>query len=717
MVATVWLALVMCWGLGAPVGGGHWSVVASRGIIADNMLTWHIWGPVREYTFVRPPAQLYYAHHPWGTFWVIKGLTKLFGRHLFVPRLEPALMTVASPALLYGIGRGLWGPVPGALAALAYAVLPITLMFGSFPGFEVPLIFGCLLTTWGYVRLAERWKRRWMVVSLAGVLWTANTDWEGCIFLGIVLGTLLVTSYLVPPRYFGRVDTLRFGQWWSIAVCLIGFTLFAYFAYFKHIGAIEDLLKQETKREKGNDIALGQVLDGRSYWIDVCFTPVAVTVGKIALPVFLLRLLLMRRPLEIFPLAILLMAGLQYVRFKNGADVHVYWPQPFAPYWALSLGVLAHAVIGGVRFAMRQRGRFDPRGIVPIVVLASLAILPLGMVRDALLGLRYARETGGRLNDRGRRIFQDIDKSVAAGWMSQRMLGPTRVQVHSSMHGNWSIDWALHRPTVGVDALPNRTSPGEDRYFLADLAFLTSDERRKLADNFHVVAVGQFVLVDREEEHAPADGYSFVSREPTTLEWYLTAGTDPIRTIRPDPWYTWELRDHFGQGPNPKPADPPSTLDEVRIAHNAAVAGGDSALADRYQAQLVDQLDVRPSTKFTDGTLLLGQRYTPGVAPTLDEYFLAAGPAAADIQFDIEAAVQRGPLGSLVGPDPLKKLTGMPLVLPPMQWRGGYIYVDRTEIRHRPGREIFSGFFVSPEKTTPPQPLNGSKHVLLLTLP
>ncbi|MGH7272051.1 MAG: ArnT family glycosyltransferase, partial [Polyangiaceae bacterium] len=149
IAATVWFALAISWGILGPVGGGHWSVVASRGIIAENMLKWGIWGPVRNYTLSRPPVQFYYAHHPWGSFWVIAAFMRVFGRHTFVPRLAPILMSVATPPLLYGIGRSLWGPVPGALAALAYVVLPLTLAFGNFPGFEVPLIFGCLLTTWG----------------------------------------------------------------------------------------------------------------------------------------------------------------------------------------------------------------------------------------------------------------------------------------------------------------------------------------------------------------------------------------------------------------------------------------------------------------------------------------------------------------------------------------------------------------------------------------
>ncbi len=389
LVSTVWLALAVTWGLFAPIGGGHWAIVASRGIMGDNMATWGIWGPVREYTLERPTPQQYYVHHPWGTYWVIGVLTKLFGRHTFVPRLEPVLMCIACPPLLYGIGRALWGPVPGALAACAYAVLPIVLAFGNFPGFEGPLVFGCLVATWGYVRFQERWKHRWMVVSLAGMLWSINADWEAGVFAGTVLGTLLVTSYFM-PRWFGAVNGRRFGQWWALSFCIIVITVMAYLAYVKHIGAVDEFLNQEAKRERGNDLPLRQVLEARRYWIDTSFTPLAILVGKIAVPIFLFRLVFLRRAVEIFPLALLLMATVEYVHFKNGADVHTFWPLPFAPYWALSLGVVGKTVLDLAHFVVARRDVVPPfltKDAIALGVLGVLGLVPLLILPDGIRGL------------------------------------------------------------------------------------------------------------------------------------------------------------------------------------------------------------------------------------------------------------------------------------------------------------------------------------------
>jgi hypothetical protein len=715
--ATAWFAVAVSWGLFGPVTGGHASVVGSRGIMGENMVLWHIWAPVREYTFGPPTPATYYPDHPFATYWVIGGLTKLFGRHPFVPRLEPILMSVATPPLLYAIGRWLWGPLAGALCALVYVTLPITLAFGSFPGFEVPLVFGCLLTMWGYLHFTEKWQTRWLLVSLVGVTWTANTDWQGSVFLGVVLGSLMVMHYLL-PRWFGSPPGRPFGQWWALTASITTVTVLVYLAYFVHIEAVDKILAQEALRERGREAPLLQVLGARSYWIDLAFTPVGVTMGKIALPIFLFRVIFMKRTVEVFPLAILVMSAISYARFKNGADAHFYWPLPFAPYCAMSFGVVATAVVAIGKWVLGHYGWADPRRMLIVGTFSAAGALALAMLPDGVRGLSYGRATGGRFNDRGRRIFQDLDKSVALEWMTRQMEGAPRVQLHSSMHWNWSNDWALHRPVAGVDGLPSRVaSMVEDRYFVADLKFVSAADYQKLAAQFHLIVVEQYALVDRVSPWAPADGYVLDSREPTALEWYFVSGVDPILSVRSDPWYTWEIREQFGQTPNPPPDAAPATPEELRIAHNVAVAAGDSDRADALEAQLVSRLQVYAATKFTDGTRLLGVRFLPGVDPFIEVYFEAAGPTADEDQFDIESYVQRRPIVSLLLADEKVRTVGRPLVPPPKLWKRGFVYVDRTEIRKRPGRETYVGFFTAPEKMRPPMPLDGSTKIRLLTLP
>jgi hypothetical protein len=58
----------------------------------------------------------------------------------------------------------------------------------------------------------------------------------------------------------------------------------------------------------------------------------------------------------------------------------------------------------------------------------------------------------------------------------------------------------------------------------------------------------------------------------------------------------------------------------------------------------------------------------------------------------------------------------MPLAIPPRMWKTGFIYASHTEIRHRPGRERFVGFFVGGPDLSRPKPVDGARDVPLLTL-
>ena len=692
--ATLWFAIAVTWGLFARIGGGHDAQIATRAIIAENMRQWHILAPVKDYTLERPGPDVFYVHHPWGMFWLIAAFAEVLGRGTWVPRLVGILLSIATPPLLYGIGRALWGPVSGAISALAYVVLPIALAFGDLPGFEVPVIFSCLLATWGYLRFAERWQRRWMVVSLVGILALANSDWQGVVFVGAVLVSLAAGAMLL-PQWFAGVRLRPFAEWWMLASLLSAGTLLGYVVYFQHAGALDSLVQSETQRARGADtVSLADSLRFRSYWIDATFTPLAVTIGKIAAPIFVARVLVWRRLNEIFPLAILLMAVVEYVKFKNGADVHIYWPMPFAPYWALSMGMLSAVAIGVARWNLEILGRYREQRLVPIAAFAVFGLVALIVLPDGISGLRYAKATAGRFNEKGRRIFDDVDMSQAMEWMATRMEPKTVVAMLTDLYSREyrAQEWALHRPVRGAVFSQYASTPGQERYFVGDLRFLSAEDQRRAAATFHLVTLGPYLFIDRSAPNTPLEAYSFDEREPNLFEWYFESPSEPIRTVRPDPWRTWELRQHYEQTPNSPPGQAPVTLDEIRIAHNLAVATDDAAAAATWEARLLSSLDTRVAASFSDGTRLLGQRFVRGVDPTLELYFLADGPLMNEFLFEVVSSMEARAL-SLVPADPKVKQYGPPFVISPRLWRKGFIYVDRVDIRRRPGREHFAGFF------------------------
>jgi len=717
VAATVWYALAVVWCLAAHIGNGHDALTGSRGIMADNMIHWGIWGPVREYELDRPGTDLYYTHHPFGTYWVVAIFARVLGRHEWVPRLVPVLMSIASPPLLYGIARRLWDPVCGALTALAYSVVPITLAFGNLAGFEVPTVFACLLTTWGYLRFAERWQKRWMLVSLLGVLWGANVDWNYVLFLGPVLGGLAIGYLFLPSRWVGRIPARPFSQWALLAAAIATITVVGWFWYFHKINAITGLLESDFKRSKGSELPIDSVVASRRYWIDVTFTPLAVLLGKIAVPILVLRVFLARRVNEIFVLAIWTMGFVTYTKFKNGADVHIYWPFAFGAYFALAMGMLAWCAMWLSRWIFARLKRPDTRGLVPLVTLGYMGLVPLLILPDGIEALHYARQTGGRFNEKGARDFRDVDKAEALMWMSERMVPDVIVELHDGMHSTWANDWAVRHKLKGLSGPPNTDAPALERYYVADLEFMAPLDQKKMFDTFKVVVVDHFAMVDRSAPKGPAEAYVFDEREPTLLEWYFRYGTQPVRTVRPDAWATWEMRDAWSQTPNPPPTGTPETLEQIRIAHNIAVSAGQAKAAEDYQEQLVARIDTSISAAFNDGTRLLGLKYTPGVAPALALFFRAAGTPADEVSFAIASVVDaRKPL-SLVPPDDRIKQLGAPFLMSTRVWRVGYIYSERCEVHHRAGRERFAGRFEPLAKDgKAPKPLDGSSEVPLLTI-
>jgi hypothetical protein len=300
--------------------------------------------------------------------------------------------------------------------------------------------------------------------------------------------------------------------------------------------------------------------------------------------------------------------------------------------------------------------------------------------------------------------------------MAARMERHTLVLVHDGLKPTYAYDWVLRTQLKKEGGVPAPGAFDNERYFLADMRYLSAEDQQRLASNFHVVAVGPFLMVDRAAPNAPIDGYSFSEREPNLLEWYLVSAWDPIRTVRPDPWRTWELRDQFGQTPNDVPATPPVTPEELRIAHNAALAIGDEARAKEYENALRAQVRVSVGVPFTDGSALIGERYTKGAADTLALYFRAAGPTASETNFRVDGAIDAKPPLSLVPADTVVRELGEPFPLPARTWKHGYIYSVTSEIRKRPGTESFTGYFVTDGKSMPPRPANGSAKVSLLVL-
>ncbi len=716
VIACVWFALAAAWGLFGAIGAGHYAAMTSEGIIGENMWRWGIWGPVWNYTDYRPPPSEYYCHHPWGVFYLSAIAFKLFGHRDFICPLPAVLMSAATPVLFYKTAKEVWGVIPACAAACGFVLLPITLGFANFHALEVTVIFGCALFFWGFIRMQSSDKVRHLVASLVGLVFAAAGDWPAYLIVGTLLGWVLVRAYVLPRHWFPRIRSWRYAQWWALSATVSVLLLVLWVGLFHKAGKLSDWLGSGEWRSNGADLPLRAVLESRKFWIELSFTPLVIFLGKLALPIAALRLLFYRRDVEVLSLAFFVGAAIQYVVFKNGADIHIFWPHYFGAYYALAFAQLVATVLEVSRWLMT---RYAPRAsaLAPIFAL-SLVVLPSGMlVPDALRTIRYARETGGRFNEKGHLIQSDLDLVEVAKWLRPQLAAHATVGVDAGTHWGWHHAWALGGLTR-VSDLPSATGPQNATlpFWVARRTSLAPERLANVLGTTHARLFGDILVVDTRQSQAPLDAFSFNEREPNLFEWYFVSGVEPVVNIAPDPFATWEARTHYGQPAN-VPSQAPRSIEEVRIAHNAAVSSDDRARASQLRGQIEQLLDRTHATQFTQGVRLLGTRVTSGVHPKLQVWFEADGPTEGSASFAVHSKVERANRFSLIPADPTERDCAYPPLIPTKIWRPRFLYVIECSLYKRIGLERYFGTWIARDAHPAPSRLDGQPATDLAILP
>ncbi len=691
VMASIGFALAAFWELADTFSAGHFAASSAVCTAAENMWQWGILMPVPHHTLRAPFPSEYYCHHPLGIFWVSALFMKVFGHHAWACRLPAAIQSALTPPALYLAARALWGPVAGAVAAASYAVVPIALGFSDMNALEVPVIFGAGVAVWGYARFRQTYARRFLTLGLGGLVYGICSDWSAVIFGAVLLGAVFVSVFLL-RRWTSVVDRRRIVTFWGLGVALSVMAVCAHLYAFQHFGQLNELFAQGSLRSAGADLPLAQVLHARKFWIEVSFTGFAIAIGKLALPVLCLRMLVRRSELEALPLAVFAMALLQYVVFKQGADIHIFWPYYFAEYFAFACAGLVQTVLDLARGIGRQFPRFS--GVWPnYACLCVGLLLPLAILPDGLRALHYAHRSGGRFNENGHPIKPDKDKVAALEWLTARMAPNTGVTLHPGMRQSLWVDWSMRRPAATVNHMPSTPATGQDRYYVADLRFMSASEQEALAATFSITALGTFLTVDRTEPKGAFRAFDVARREPSFLEEYWVSSSHALRRIVPSPYLTWELRDRFELSPNDPPAVDPVTFEELRIAHNIAVSRGDVASERRWLGALLADADRGAQHLFGDGDELLGSRLEHGSSYIYSVYFLAGGPDPGEPELVMHSVVEAAPRGSLVPKDSTVADVGMPFAIPASRWKRGYVYASITEIIKRIGREHWYGAF------------------------
>ncbi len=679
-------------GIGGPFPEGHYASSAAIGTGASNMWRWHTLYPVITQIDHPPSTPNFYMHHPLGVFWMIALLGKVLTFSNWLLRLPPLIYVTGTTWLLWRLGRELWGAIPGALCALAYVALPITLGFANYHDLEQPVMFGCVLATWGYVRMVRTWRDRYAVASVFGFAFALNHDWPAYMWGAFFLSGLFVYGFLLPQSARRPLRALAFGRYWAAMCVAAAFSIALELYVLKDSGRVSDVIASYFTRSAGSETPLEALLAARHYRITLMFTGLAIAMGKLALPVIVGRAVIKRDHFELLPMPLLLCALLQYVSFRQGADVHIFWPHYFAPYFALGVGAVAASIIelaswlgdlirgGALRFRFRR--------FAPWVALVAVG-LPVGFVlKDGLSIVRLARETGGRFAEAN--LDSDIERSTVLRWFLARFPETVGVAYHSSVPGNWAMQWET-RPHPATANQPVGSAGGGDRtqIFILDTRGTSLVDLKRAAASFHVHAIGSLWVMDRAEKPAPLDGYAMDEREPSWWQWLWLGPVEPVRKIRWSPWVTWEWRTMLGQTAA-LPNGTPPTFDEIRIAHNVAVDTHDDKTAAALRARLEAMLDVRRQAVFDGDTTLLGGMHHRGARRSLTLLFVA-GKFEVDSGFKVQAKVIRPPRLSTLPADPAELTLANGPIWPATLWHKGHLYRFEIVYRKRPGTEVLTG--------------------------
>jgi hypothetical protein len=286
-----------------------------------------------------------YLHHP-PTVPLIAGLSvSVGGLSEEVLRLGPSLAMLLSVWLLFRIGRRELGPRHGALAALAFAALPMTIVFGGIVNFE-PWVLAAMLGVWWSWRVYDEAPSAGRLALLVALFVTAVAlDW-----FGAYVGVAVAGDALLRRERRWRAPLIMFAA--SVAVVALALVWFAWV----QPDSLAELRAwaQHRTGDSANDVGdvtytVGGWFGRQAMYLRTLFGPwgVGLAIG-VAGPIMARR----RAPRAARTAALLLVPGcLSLAVFPQASYLHGFFGYPLSAGLALGIGLAA------VMLSERTRGR------------------------------------------------------------------------------------------------------------------------------------------------------------------------------------------------------------------------------------------------------------------------------------------------------------------------------------------------------------------------
>jgi hypothetical protein len=708
-LVTVFYAGASAWEALGPLECGQFCAMSYLGIAGENMLKWRNFAVVINYTAVSPTQAQYYSHHPYGPAVVAAACQALFGHNSFSIHAPAIIYGVLIPPLLYGLSRAIWGPVAAAVTTVIFALVPINLAFAKFGLYELTTIFWGLLYAWGTIRLWQTWRARYLVAAIMGVIGLCQADWIGCGVAGAFATFAFVRAYVLPRRWVGNIQDREHAQWFAATVATTGGTILLYVVLFAKSGHLPDLLGSFESRSTGASTPLSEVF-GQQRWMRIQWTLPVMTLWAVAIavPLGLVRTFLVSAVEVVQPIWFLC-AAVQYLIFKQGADVHIFWPHMFGTSVALACGCLVAQAAAFREWLVSRVGapsRSKLNAGLMIAGVSALGLYAIVLGRMGLAQLRQSHLTCGQFDEGGEFIWSYRNASTFTDWAMHDIPQSFDLALHTSFAGAPNLEYTARRVVHTMPEMQPTTSNDLDRYELAFAGLISPGQMTAWAQNFAPEIAGPFWKIDRARPREPLNVYQYVEREPTLLESFFITGTDAVRSIGPiDPYGTWEWRRSLSITPNPPPSSAPSSFDELRIAHNVAFDRKDLTLARNLRDDLKTRLTEVKEAHFSDDIQLVGWRIEEGAVP-IATLLWETGPGFVpfDGEFHVRSKIGRPPRLWASATDFHEKEVAPKDALRPPLWKAGFLYSQRFVVVHRIGEEKYRGFFTSNDATPAPRP-------------
>lgn len=145
-----------------------------------------------------------YPDHPPAVAWMIGATTGLIGDTPLGVRAGAVLLSAGIAFLLYDLGRLMYGPRAGVVAAIGYQLIPAFSVGSIFAFPDAPFVFFWVLTLWALWRARTGGRRTdWLLAGLAAGL-AAASKMNAAFLAASVLGFLLWTP--AERRWWRRAE-------------------------------------------------------------------------------------------------------------------------------------------------------------------------------------------------------------------------------------------------------------------------------------------------------------------------------------------------------------------------------------------------------------------------------------------------------------------------------------------------------------------------------